>query len=839
MNSDLWNKTKELLTSALALPEDARSSFLNHCDAEEEVRNEVARLLTYKSQISTFLSQTVGGHKLEESGAYSPVCTPGAILANRFRVIRFLSRGGMGEVYEAEDIELTRRVALKMVKPLVSGDPDCLQRFKREVKLAQQVTHANVCRIFDFFRHSTTLNRGNLELLFVSMELLRGETLAERLRHIGKMEADEALGIISQVLSALEAAHAVGVLHRDLKPGNIFLVPGEGSNSCRAVVTDFGLALPLSEGSSPCVTPATGGGILGTPAYMSPEQLENAPLTPASDIYALGLVMYHMATGVLPFKDEPFFLMAARRVSDGIPSPRRFVPEIDPLWESVIMKCLERNMSRRFQSPREVAKALRGEEVVERVTHKIRRGLRSVAILPFINASGDSEMEYLSDGITETVISSLSRIPTIRVMARSTVFRFKGRLDNPQAIGRQLGVGKVVVGRVLAKGASLNVGAELVDVENGWQVWGEQFNRRFDDIFDLQEEIAGKISLKLETKLGREDKKRLSGKNAQNTEAYRLYLKGRYFLNKRTEADIKRSIEYFGLAIVSDPRYALAYSGLADAHTTQAFLFPVLPPAEFMPKAQNAATKALSIDESLAEAYASLGVVAMRYEWRLAKAEAHFTQAIALNPSYATAHHWYGECLAAMGRGEESIDQLKQAQALDPLSAVINAVLGAVYYFSGNYERSIEQCRYTLELENNFWPAYQFLGMSYEARGELPQAIDALRRAVDSSLRSTLMLSALGHAYAVNGDVKASQKIYEELEQLSKVRYVSPLNLALIEIGLGEAGRAFAELERAVRGHSAWLVFLRVDRRFDPLRADPRFDEIMHRVGFSGSFAAS
>jgi len=362
--------------------------------------------------------------------------------------------------------------------------------------------------------------------------------------------------------------------------------------------------------------------------------------------------------------------------------------------------------------------------------------------LPFINASGDSEMEYLSDGITETVISSLSRIPTLRVMARSTVFRFKGRLNNPQAIGRQLGVAKVVVGRVLPRGSSLNVGAELVDVENGWQVWGEQFNRRFDDIFDLQEEIAGKISLKLEIKLGREERKRFSAKQTRNTEAYQLYLKGRYFLNKRTEADIKRSIEYFERAVVSDPRYALAYSGLADAHTTQAFTFPVLPPTEFMPKAQTAATKALSIDKSLAEAYASLGVVAMRYEWRLAKAEAHFTQAIALNPSYATAHHWYGECLAAMGRGEESIDQLKQAQELDPLSAVINAVLAGVYHFSGNYERSIEQCRCTLELENNFWPAYQFLGLSHEARGEIPQAIDALQRAVDSSKRGTLMLSA-------------------------------------------------------------------------------------------------
>jgi len=823
----------------LALPEDARSSFLNHCDAEEEVRDEVARLLTYKSEIGTFLSQTVGGNKLDESGVYSPLCTPGAILANRFRVIRFLSRGGMGEVYEAEDIELNRRVALKMVRPLVSGDPDCLQRFKREVKLAQQVSHPNVCRIFDFFRHSTTVSSGNLELVFVSMELLQGETLAERLQRIGKMEADEALRIISQVLSALEAAHAVGVLHRDLKPGNIFLVSSEGSNSCRAVVTDFGLALPFSKDFSPGATPATSSGVLGTPAYMSPEQLENGPLTPASDIYALGLVMYHMAAGVLPSKDETPFMVAARRLNERTPSPRRFVPEIDPLWESVIMKCLERDASRRFQSAREIAKTLRREEGVVRLTHKNRRGLRSVAILPFINASGDSEMEYLSDGITETVISALSRIPTIRVMARSTVFRFKGRLDNPQAIGRQLGVAKIVVGRVLPKGGSLSIGAELVDVENGWQVWGEQFNRRFDDILDLQEEIAGKISLKLETKLGREERKRFSAKQTRNTEAYQLYLKGRYFLNKRTEADIKRSIEYFERAIVSDPRYALAYSGLADAHTTQAFIFPVLPPTDFMPKAQAAATKAISIDESLAEAYASLGVVAMRYEWRLAKAEANFTRAITLNPSYATAHHWYGECLAAMGRGEESIDQLKCAQELDPLSAVINAVLAAVYYFSGNYEHSIEQCRYTLELEHNFWPAYQFLGMSHEARGEFPQAIDALRRAVDSSQRSTLMLSALGHAYAVNGDVMASQGIYEELGQLSKVRYVSPLNLALIEIGLGNVDRAFTELKRAVQGHSAWLVFLRVDRRFDPLRADPRFDEIMRRVGFSGSFAAS
>jgi serine/threonine protein kinase/tetratricopeptide (TPR) repeat protein len=833
---DKWEDEKSLFEAALAQPPEAWPSFLAKSCPEPSLRDKVEKLLANYLEDPRFMSAS-SPNKDSLSESRPPLNAAGDVLAGRFRVVRFLSRGGMGEVYEAEDLELHEPVALKMIRPEIAVCyPNCLQRFKREVLLAKRVTHPNVCRIFDFFRHSDSPAKGaerGRELMFVSMELLRGETLSERLRRVGRINTDEALSLVSQITAALDAAHSVGVLHRDLKPGNIFLVATDSAKSARVVVTDFGLALSLEEYSESSLTPLTANEFLGTPAYMSPEQIQSRELTPASDIYSLGLVMYQMVTGVRPFEDETPIVMAANRLNKPVPSPCSVDPSVDRVWESVIVKCLDRDPQRRFQSAAQVSNALRGDGGGGKSGHKLRRN--SIAILPFVNSSGDPEMEYLSDGITETIISTLSRIPKLHVMAHSTVFRFKGRLGDPQSIGRQLEVGSVLVGRVLHRGTMLNIGAELVDVGNGRQVWGEQYNRKFGDVFEVQEDIAQEISTNLELKLTSEEKKTLSKRHTQNTEAYQLYLKGRFCWNKRTEAELRAGIDFFTRAIECDHAYALAYAGLADSYTTQAFLWPYVPPSELMPRARQAAAKALSFDPTLAEGHASMGIIDLRYEWHPESAQQHFKRAVALKPSHAAAHQWYGECLAAMTSFDHAITELKLAQELDPLSLIINSVLGGVFCFARQYEKALEQCRNTLAMDSNYWLALFFLALSYEACGKSVEAIAPLQQALAGIHKNPMVIGALGHAYATAGRRPEAEQLLLELRALSNRGYTSPVNLALIALGLGDYELVFVELERALIAREGWFVFLRVDPRFDCVRTDPRFEDLIRRAGSLGS----
>jgi len=824
-----WDNAKSLFEAALQQPADQRPAFLQESCSDPGIREEVQKLLAYHAELGNFLTTSPLQRGRPVSESRGPLKAPGDLLARRFRVAQFLARGGMGEVYEAEDLELHEHVALKMVRSeIATWYPNCLQRFKREVHLAKRVTHPNVCRVFDLFRHSDTGENGDPEeeLIFVSMELLHGETLSDRLRR-GPVNPGEALAVVSQVSGALDAAHTVGVLHRDLKPGNIFL-SADGSRGTRVVVTDFGLALSLDEVRTDPANPPSQGEFLGTPAYMSPEQLLNQDLTPASDVYSLGLIMYQMVTGVRPFEDETPNCTASRRLTDKIPSPRTVAPDLDKVWEGVILKCLERDPSRRFQVAGQVLSALRSDSGPVRFFPKARRN--SIAILPFVNTSGNPEMDYLSDGITETIISTLSRIPKMRVMAHSTVFRFKGRLDDPQNIGRQLDVASVLVGRVFNRGNMLKIGVELVDVANGRQIWGEQYNRNFVDVFEIQDDIAKEISTKLELKLSSEEKKHLYKRQTQNTDAYQLYLKGRFFWNKRTEHDFRTGIDFFSRAVAIDPGYALAYSGLADSYTTQSFLCPHIPPRELMPQARQTASKALSLDSGLAEAHASTGIIDLRYDWNPISAEKSFQRAIALKPSHAIAHQWYGECLAAMTQFDRSITELKIAQDLDPLSPIINSVLAGMLCFGGQYDQAIEQCQCTLEMHKEFWLALYFLGLSHECRGEFDQAVSAFQRSAVAAQKNPMTLGGLGHSYARAGKKSEATNLLNELRALSERSYTSPVNLALITLGLEQYESAFAELDRAVNARVGWMVFLQADPRFKCVRTDERFGGILQRV---------
>jgi len=455
--------------------------------------------------------------------------------------------------------------------------------------------------------------------------------------------------------------------------------------------------------------------------------------------------------------------------------------------------------------------------------------IHSIAVLPFQNASGDPAMEYLSDGITESLINSLSQLPDLRVMARSTVFRYKGRENDPQRVGRELGSHAVITGRVAQPGDNLTVATELVDVATGWRLWGEQYTRKPSAAFTVEEEISRDISSKLKLRLTHQVEERLAKRNPENVDAYREYLKGRYHFNRMTAEGLEKAFAHFEKAIESDPQYALAYTGLADCQGMHAF-FSLRPPRQVMPKAKEAALKALDIDETLAEAHASLAGVLKTYDWDWQAAEKEYLRALELNPSYATAHRWYAAYLTAMGRHEEALREMERAQELDPLSLAISMEMAWDFYIAREYERCIEQSLKTLEMEPAFAAAFSSLGLGYEQTHQYAEAISALEKSRDGSGGNPVSLASLAHTLALAGRKREARKILGELKELSQRAYVAPYVFALVHAGLGEKNRSLDWLEKAVDERDAYAVWIKREPRFVSLRSSPRFDDLLRRL---------
>lgn len=463
-----------------------------------------------------------------------------------------------------------------------------------------------------------------------------------------------------------------------------------------------------------------------------------------------------------------------------------------------------------------------------------RRAIDSIAILPLANACADPSGEYLSDGVTESLINSISKLPTLRVVPRSTVFRFKGREIDPQEVGRQLGVQAVLTGRICQIGEVLMVQADLIDVVNDAQLWGEHYKRKMTDIFDVQEEIAREITEKLRLKLTSGQRKRLNKRYTVNPEAYQAYLKGRYYWNKRTEEGLNRSTHYFQQAVEVDPAYALAYAGLADSYALPGIAeYGLSPPKEVMPRAKAAAVKALEIDKTLAEAQTTLAHVRAFYDWDWAGAEQEFKRAIELNPGYAFSHHWYALYLAAMGRHREALAAEIRAQEIDPLSLIINKNVGTILYYAGHLDQSVEQYQKALKLDAHFARTHFYLGLAYLQKGMYGEAIAEYQKALSISGGGTVLTALLGHAYALSGRVGEAMKIIGELKELSYARYVPAFNIAMIYVGLGEKDQAFGWLDKACLERSSWLVSLKVEPMFDSIRSDPRFGNLVRNVGLA------
>jgi eukaryotic-like serine/threonine-protein kinase len=772
---------------------------------------------------------------------------------SHYRILEKLGAGGMGVVYKAEDIRLQRFVALKFL-PDVTQDAQALERFRREARAASALNHPNICTIYDIGAEGGRP--------FIAMEFLDGETLRTRV-HGQALPLEETLNLATQIADALDTAHGEGIIHRDIKPANIFV-----TRRGQAKVLDFGLAKLVSKGvaqegaelgDETQESTSVAGIISGTPAYMSPEQVRGDTLDQRTDLFSLGLLLYEMATGLQAFKGRTGG-MIIEAILTRPPAPARSVnADMPPRFEEIINKALHKDREQRYQNAADLYADL---QTVERRTDSSRRALGarpeasradsssrnltarsgalrteraakiidSLAVLPFENASRDPDHEYLSDGIAGGLINSLAAIPKLRVMAQSTVLRYKGRGVDPQSVGRELNVRAVLAGRIMQSGESLRIGTELVDVATGSQIWGAQYDRKPGDIFAIQDEISAEISEKLRAKLTRAGKKRLTKHSTEDAEAYRLYLKGRHHWDQWTEDGFYKAIEYFQRAVEKDPAYALAHAGIADAYVLLGWN-SYLPPKEALPKAKMAALRALRLDANLGEAHAPLAAALWLHDWDWGEARAEFARSLALNPTYPTANWWYAEYLMTMGNNAEAITKMKKSQELDPLSLIISVAIGWAHYMARQYDESMEQLRRTVELEPNYPVTYWILGLLLRKLGRYEQAITEGEKGVRLSGGSPLMKAALVHTLAAAGRRNDAVHILEELMALAQKRYVSPYFFAGMHAGLGEMERVMEYLEKGYEEHSHWLIYLHLDPGMDGLRSNPRFQELLQRIG--------
>jgi serine/threonine protein kinase/Flp pilus assembly protein TadD len=739
--------------------------------------------------------------------------TTGSLFAGRYQVIEELGKGGMGRVYKVLDTKLNEKVALKLLKPEIASDRETIERFGNELKLARKISQRHVCRVFDL---------GKAEgAHYLTMEYVPGQDLKGLIRQAGQLTVGKAISISKEICEGLAEAHRLGVVHRDLKPSNI-MIDHEGN----VRIMDFGIARSLKGRDT------TGMGVLvGTPEYMSPEQVEGKEADQRSDIYSLGIVLYEMLTGHVPFEGETPISVATKHKSELAREPRELNPQIPEDLNRLVLKCLAKEKEKRYQSARDLFDALSNLQVSLSGIDKPqgRQWEHSIAVLPFTDLSPQKDQEYFCDGMAEELINVLSQIRGLKVVARTSAFSFKGKHLDVHELGKRLGVDRILEGSVRKAGDRLRISAQLIDVSEGCQLWSERFDREMKDVFAIQDEVTLAIVEKFKIQLLDREKDELLRHRLQDVDTYELYLKGRHFLNKRTEDGFHKAITYFRKMIEKNASSSLGYAGLADAHDLMGY-FNYLKADEAYSRAKEAAEKALALDETLAEAHTSLAGVKLFFDRNFAEAERDLRRAIRLNSSYITAHHRLAFCLSAQERHEDAMEEILRAKELDPLSPMINGAAAWVFYLARRYDWVIDQCEKIREIDPDYHVAYAIGGLAFLELDSFDKAISFFQKALELEAGDIASLGYLGIAYAKVDRMDDARKILKEIEDRSKRRYVSPLYRAMLLTGLGQVEQALEWLEIGFQERIPWMVFLKVWPLFDGLKSEPRYNALIGKL---------